>query len=88
MNWTFGSVADSYPINEGHRIMGWDVYIDATAAPGLYTIGFTNDMLGSGNDGAVPMGDPFAMQVNIIPEPATMSLLALGGLAMLRRRRK
>ncbi len=31
---------------------------------------------------------PYAMTLNIIPEPAMMSLLALGGAAMLKRRRK
>jgi len=32
--------------------------------------------------------DPFAMTLNVVPEPATLFLLALGGLAVLRRRKK
>ncbi len=32
--------------------------------------------------------DPFYVGVAVVPEPATMSLLVLGGLAMLRRRRR
>ncbi|MCP4378893.1 MAG: PEP-CTERM sorting domain-containing protein, partial [bacterium] len=34
-----------------------------------------------------PSGDPGPF-VTVVPEPATMSLLALGGLAILRKRRR
>ncbi len=88
-NANFGSVSDSYPINEGHRIIGWSVAIDTNAPFGLYSLGLVNTMLGSGGNATIPMGDAFAMTFNVTPEPATMSLLAIGGLtALLRRRRK
>jgi len=40
------------------------------------------------NSGPVYLDNVHALALNPIPEPATMSLLALGGLAMLRQRRK
>ncbi len=33
-------------------------------------------------------GDPFDITISSVPEPATLSLLVMGGLAMLRRRRR
>lgn len=33
-------------------------------------------------------GPPAAVTLHIVPEPATLSLLTLGGLAVLRRRRR
>ena len=35
-----------------------------------------------------PTGNTYDMSVQVSPEPATLSLLAIGGLAVLRRRRK
>jgi len=33
-------------------------------------------------------GDPYAMTLNVVPEPATVGLLAVGAAAMLKRRRR
>jgi len=38
-------------------------------------------------DAAAPLG-PTGFQISEVPEPATLGLLALGGLGLLRRRRK
>jgi hypothetical protein len=32
--------------------------------------------------------DPYALHINVVPEPATLSLFALGGLAAVRRIRR
>jgi len=40
------------------------------------------------NSGGIPIGGSESEILLLIPEPATLSLLALGGLAVLRRRRK
>ncbi len=72
-------------LNEGEYVLGWDVYIDANAPLGLHSLGLVMVTPTSVN---IPDTDAWAMTFNIVPEPMTMSLLAVGGLAMLRRRRK
>jgi len=64
---------------------------DATAF-NVDTTGFSNAFTGTfavalGGTGAVP-GDSSQVYVTYVPEPATMGLLAIGALAVLRRRRK
>jgi hypothetical protein len=54
-------------------------YISTSSTPGIYYIGVTAT-------GTAPYMMSFS--VDHVPEPATMSLLALGGLAVLRKRRK
>ena len=39
------------------------------------------------DDGGSPVALPFVLNGTLVPEPASLSVLALGGLAMLRRRR-
>jgi hypothetical protein len=57
---------------------------DATTWVGVH-LGFTNASIGTGTFG---LADVDAVEFSITPEPATLSLLALGGLAVIRRRRK
>jgi hypothetical protein len=60
---------------------------DSTYADGAAFVGIYNDrpdirqQLGSGN------GHDFAMAVYLIPEPATIALLSIGGLVLLRKRK-
>jgi autotransporter-associated beta strand protein len=67
------------------------ITFDATAF-NVNTTGFSNAFTGTfavalGGTGAVP-GDSSQVYVTYVPEPATMGLLAIGALAVLRRRRK
>lgn len=55
---------------------------DGAAAPTFDDLSKSNDL------GVAAQVDIGGSLVNITPEPATMSLLGLGGLAMLRRRRR
>ncbi|MCH7700746.1 MAG: PEP-CTERM sorting domain-containing protein [Planctomycetes bacterium] len=50
----------------------------------IWGIGFDNIIGGFSDPGVGGEGDPF--MINNIPEPATLALLAFGGLALLRRR--
>ena len=75
--------------------------VKTAAVPTTYDLDVTSIVQGwvngsNDNNGLVLFGTTAAFQgagfenitLNVVPEPATMSLLALGGLAILRRRRK
>ncbi len=77
----------------GHGMVNLRDYAEAQYGLDLAGWRFTN-ATGISGDGTVivgeginPSGDAAAWVV-VVPEPATMSLLALGGLAVLRRRKK
>ncbi|MCE5327234.1 MAG: autotransporter-associated beta strand repeat-containing protein [Planctomycetaceae bacterium] len=86
----------------GGGLLNWDDFVFTGAAgPGVYTLFDTNALI-SGTlgtnltgmvgvyEGTLSLGDSGNdLQLTLIPEPATMSLLVLGGMAaLLRRRRK
>lgn len=90
----------SFEIGPGNTIWGSDVYainsnngqllrFDSQGISTQVGCGFTDlsSSLAFGPDGAVYVSIPTEDRiVRIIPEPATLSLLALGGLALIKRR--
>ena len=80
--------------NYDMRIVGWTFTVRADAPYGVTTVGMRTLLYDYWNwywrdEVRVESDDAFALQINVIPEPATMGLLGLGGLAaLLRRRRK
>lgn len=64
--------------------------IDPATAPGVYSIGIGNPGGGinvgdwAGGSAAITLGAP--LQVTVVPEPASLLLLGLGGLFLRRRR--
>jgi hypothetical protein len=68
-------------IGSNSEDQSWSVAVDVSGS--AYISGFTKGDLGGPNVGG---RDAFLVKYEV-PEPATLSLLALGGLAVLRRRR-
>ncbi len=62
---------------------GYSVAVDATG--NVYLSGYTGGDLGGPNAGIF---DAFLVKYEPVPEPATMGLLALGGVVLMRRRGK
>jgi len=76
---------------EAMTVVGYDIPIRPDAPLGVTTVG--QSYLGVLWGGVYISGsrddpDPFALHINVIPEPATMAVVGLGGLAALLRRRR
>jgi len=65
-------------------------YVEITYGSGLVTVAINSSMgFGGSYDGATYEAATFSSgTLDIVPEPATIALLGLGGLALLRRRKK
>ena len=84
-------------LDDGVEVWGQDYFTDGTSVPqgGIFSVdmgGLEGDTvrvallgLNDRNDGVLSLAE---VQVWATPEPATLSLLGLGGLALLRRRRR
>jgi len=80
-DWSSSSEPYHLPILAGETLGGFNAYVDGTASQYLlaYVDNSINDTFG--------INDLHSFQGDTIPEPATLSLLGLGGLAILRKRR-
>ena len=74
-------VAWSTNIEGSYGIDGWIVWESATPSGNSLTI----DFMTGGGDSRASIN---AMEISVVPEPATMAMLGIGGLAALLRRRK
>ena len=77
-----GSLLWSQQIGTANTDISYSVAVDADG--GVYISGFTDGDLGGTNAGGF---DAFLVKYEV-PEPATLSLLALGGMTLLTRRKK
>lgn len=76
----------------GEFLIGYGLGGDVKADDGIAVSGWTllsgDELFGGGTDEVVDFADSEdEVQFTVVPEPATLLLLALGGLAMLRKRR-
>jgi hypothetical protein len=77
----------------GMRMVGFDFVVSATAPMGITEIGGKSLGTDYWSGGVIlseeiAAGDASSLKINVVPEPATMSLLAIGGIAALIRRKK
>ena len=88
-----GDVVYSFTFDTGVACVGTTLTIDdvvlAAGAPpwGGPPIGFKSTINGVAMDAGAAVGDMNALSFECVPEPMTMALLGLGGLALIRRRR-
>ncbi|MFP4105224.1 MAG: PEP-CTERM sorting domain-containing protein [Phycisphaerae bacterium] len=93
-NWNWSEHKDSKVLGVGESyILHWDLLNDPDGAPNpnpddLYRIKKYGFQVFTAGDVEEPEAMTATVRVTAIPEPATMGLLSLGGLALLRRRRQ
>ena len=81
-------VADITPSLNGFFQLPVNIPASVTA-PGLYAINIDTTLLSLGGAGPAITATPSTVVggINIVPEPASLGLIGLGGLLFLRRRR-
>ena len=85
----YNGTGGTWPHYEGDLIDGVEITIDANAPYGLYKLGLVQAIFsGTANSATIPETDPFALQINVIPEPATLFVVGCGAIGLLRRRRR
>jgi len=83
-NWFNQSIAPGESLTGDHTT--WDAIAATPLGDYSLSLGVSGGLYNGDDFGLAAPGDPLVTVV--VPEPATMGLLALGGLAMLRRRRR
>jgi len=90
---TFNGASDEVALDDTSRLVA-TLTIDTTGfSSGTFDLMFKTTDIGADSYFLDPNGDPVSIEITngsitITPEPATLSLLALGGLALIRKRRR